>query len=692
MKISKLFVLGMLVVAMAVPNLAVAETPEGCTGEGISLHLTRTPTTAHVGDTITYTIYADVEDFPPACAIDDITLSWIAPDGTPEVLIGPPGVDLVPSGSTAVFTRFYVVDVADLQPDDTVLASATAEGIVLDGPPNSNTDDFDEISVLIITNPNTLVGITADPVSGLCPVTTNLEVTEQNTGDDPLTDVEVLVQSFDATNGLNTITTLSDPPDSGDTGNDGVLGVGETWTWNTGPLVGIVVGELTTFYAIGSGIDPLGNEVSFPTYQDEKDQVDVDCTPPEPCVEVTKEVDCDISKAGDTVTYHYCIHNCGPLEIAIIDWIDTVIDHEVIGAALGAAGCDMLAPDDEAPGGPDECCFDVPYVIPADDPFGDPIVNGFAVLAEDTQFGQQTVSNDGEFAMAEVDIVHPSFIATKDCRTDPLEVGDTAIFDIRIENDGDVCLRFDLTELGAPVQFDLAAGDVMEWETHILVETEEDITNTIIGTATLIPGDPPGVCGEPNPCLTNEYPVEASDTCEVGGGASRTPGYWKNHTYMAECMFDMCYPDGIDFGWTYVDSIEELMAIFHAKKAILNKLCQARLQLSFHMGAAILNNCLPNGLPFESHTGETFAGLAAIMAGCDVAAIKAKIGIVGGYNEYGDEVEIIWPEGMCDDLIAYNATPAVSKEWAGTVNLATLMGECEACGAASATVKVKGRK
>jgi hypothetical protein len=274
--------------------------------------------------------------------------------------------------------------------------------------------------------------------------------------------------------------------------------------------------------------------------------------------------------------------------------------------------------------------------------------------------------------------VDPNFEVTKDCRTDSLEVGDTAIFDIEVRNTGDVCLHFDLDDLGDPCSFDLAAGDVKTWETHILVEDEEDIYNNILGTVTVLAGDPPETCGEPNDCLPNVYDVNVVEVCEVGGGATRTPGYWKTHSYMAECLFDMCYPDGIDFGWTDVNDVNELMAVFHASKAKVNKICQARLQLSFHMGAAILNDCLPNGLPFAT-TGETFEGLAAIMAGCDVAAITEKIGIVGAYNEEGDDVEIIWPGGMCDNLPAYNATPAVSKQWASSVDMEDLLEECEEC-------------
>ena len=36
-----------------------------------------------------------------------------------------------------------------------------------------------------------------------------------------------------------------------------------------------------------------------------------DCMLPPPCIEVTKSVDCDISKVGDEIPYEICISNCG---------------------------------------------------------------------------------------------------------------------------------------------------------------------------------------------------------------------------------------------------------------------------------------------------------------------------------------------------------------------------------------------
>jgi uncharacterized repeat protein (TIGR01451 family) len=292
--------------------------------------------------------------------------------------------------------------------------------------------------------------------------------------------------------------------------------------------------------------------------------------PPEPCIEVTKEVNCDISKAGDPLTYTICIENCGPTTI-----IPTSIYDDVLGELLPH----FEGEEDDEPYGcwedggnlyllPGEyCCLDFPYTVQMGDP--DPLVNTVTFEAID-EYGTIPEPVD---ANATVDIVHPSFIATKDCRTDPLAVGDVAIFDIRIENDGDVCLRFALTELGDPCSFDLPAGDVKEWETHIEVVTEDDIFNEVVGTAILIPGIDPEDCGDPTDCLDNVLIVDVNDTCEVGGGATRTPGYWKTHSYMAKCMFDMCYPDGIDFGWIDVNDVNELMAVFYVSKAKVNKIC-----------------------------------------------------------------------------------------------------------------------
>ena len=38
-----------------------------------------------------------------------------------------------------------------------------------------------------------------------------------------------------------------------------------------------------------------------------------------PCIDVTKEVDCDISKVGDTVVYTICVTNCSSPAASLVN-------------------------------------------------------------------------------------------------------------------------------------------------------------------------------------------------------------------------------------------------------------------------------------------------------------------------------------------------------------------------------------
>jgi hypothetical protein len=137
-----------------------------------------------------------------------------------------------------------------------------------------------------------------------------------------------------------------------------------------------------------------------------------------------------------------------------------------------------------------------------------------------------------------------------------------------------------------------------------------------------------------------------------------------------------------------VNDIDEMMAIFWAKKAKLSKLCQARLQASFHFMAAVLNDCMEGGLDFESFTGLTKEGVAATMAGCDIGAIKDLIGPLGDYNEEGDDVEIVLPMG----LTAYNAQPGYAREQSEGLFEADFEADCEAeCDGITSTKGAKGK-
>ncbi len=127
-------------------------------------------------------------------------------------------------------------------------------------------DERASVSVNSI-NPTTVVSITSSLASTTPGGMVNLTVTEQNDGDVNLTGANVVV-----TNGSTTVTTLVAPPTSGDDG-DGILEPGETWSWT---VSNVVVNSDTTFVATGHGTDPLGNDVTYPSDQQERDDVFVD--------------------------------------------------------------------------------------------------------------------------------------------------------------------------------------------------------------------------------------------------------------------------------------------------------------------------------------------------------------------------------------------------------------------------------
>ena len=94
-----------------------------------------------------------------------------------------------------------------------------------------------------------------------------LTITEENTGNCDLTSPYVDLQPLALTLNKASIYYVS-----GDAGTIGVLDVGETWTWS----VQTTISTTTTFTATGHGIDSLGNDVTYPEYQDEQAEATVE--------------------------------------------------------------------------------------------------------------------------------------------------------------------------------------------------------------------------------------------------------------------------------------------------------------------------------------------------------------------------------------------------------------------------------
>ncbi|MHC4758196.1 MAG: hypothetical protein ACYTE8_06040 [Planctomycetota bacterium] len=202
--------------------------------------------------------------------------------------------------------------------------------------------------------------------------------------------------------------------------------------------------------------------------------------------------------------------------------------------------------------------------------------------------------------------------------------------------------------------------------------------NTLNGTATLC---------EPNECIPYEEAIEASDECGVSGAATRTPGFWKTHYYLAEDTLNNHCVD-VNLGWVEVNDVDVMMAIFWEKKAKQSRLCKARIHGAFHAMAAALNNCHPDGLSLEAYMDAncdySIEDIPEIMGGCDAKAIMSLASCLGAYNEIGDDVEITFPDG----LTAYNAQPKYAREQAEGLFPQV---ECDDCDEVQTTKGSKGQ-
>jgi hypothetical protein len=156
---------------------------------------------------------------------------------------------------------------------------ATGSGIAPgDFPVTYPSDPGEQDDVTVNTmGPDTITSINASATTVMSGGSVNLTITEENTGDDPLTNPYVLVNP----GGYNLTKLSSYFVPGSDTYGDGILGVGETWRWTNIPSGPITT--TTTFVALGFGTDSLDHEVSYATgYLGERDDVTVKTMSPPP--------------------------------------------------------------------------------------------------------------------------------------------------------------------------------------------------------------------------------------------------------------------------------------------------------------------------------------------------------------------------------------------------------------------------
>ena len=212
-------------------------------------------------------------------------------------------------------TWYWTVYSVPVSTDTTFIAIGYGEDSLGDPvtyPDFENEMDYVDVDTI---SPDTLVDIEASTNLVYAGGSVDLYISEENTGNDPLTNVSVDVY-YNEGSGDVLYDTVTAPPDSGDTHNIGVLDDDETWYWT---IYSVPVGVNTTFIAIGYGEDSLGNPVTWDAFENERDYVDVDTINPDTLV----DIDASAYKvyADDTVDLYVSEENTGddPLSNVAVD-------------------------------------------------------------------------------------------------------------------------------------------------------------------------------------------------------------------------------------------------------------------------------------------------------------------------------------------------------------------------------------
>lgn len=386
------------------------------------------------------------------------------------------------------------------------------------------------------------------------------------------------------------------------------------------------------------------------------------------------------SKVGDDVDYVVTIGNPntadGKLPVRLTSIVDNRIGNLTDGTHLAiTSNTCPITPNTLAVGA--TCTIGLKRTTLVGD--ADPFVNTVTVTGTDA-FGSADTENDSH----STDLVAPKFTVTKDCLAEPVKPGDSANFRIRVTNTGNVELNTHIVDTLLGIDqtvvlgtgtcvYDSDPGDgCLEIEDGVTVGNEP-VSNTVTVTATL-----PDQYG-----LANVLNAEAGDTCDVaqGGDATRTLGFWKAHGsdgdrfappvdygYTCHVAEDhVRFP--IDLGWKTLVNCEDVFGIFWSSPAKQTNgskrpaLCQTKLHASWQLMAAILNEGLDNG---ETIPNDPVSGLPAddalrlALQGTDRAKITRLAGLLGGYNESGDDVAIEDADGAVIPPADPNGAKAVA--------------------------------
>jgi uncharacterized repeat protein (TIGR01451 family) len=307
-----------------------------------------------------------------------------------------------------------------------------------------------------------------------------------------------------------------------------------------GDAGGLIEASICTHFSWASGGVPLDDEDSASSVNF------VEC--PEPCIDVTKEVDCDISKVGDTVTYTICVENCGEY----FDLTNVAVYDDLLATVYGSPLAGF--PSTLAPG--ESYCLDFPYEIQPGDDSGEDYPNAVVenqanATAIDACDGQTEAADASDIVT--VYLVHPGITVDKEClETEPVPPGGDAHFGVTISNTGDIPLDV-TTDDAAIAPFTVDAFSDASFTVTRVCELDPIVTNTINVTATI----PPEFCELPNEYTDSDTAECPCGECMLDCDKSVTPDVSKaGH----DVTYTICaYNDGTNCDLTLISVMDDLL-------------------------------------------------------------------------------------------------------------------------------------
>ena len=237
------------------------------------------------------------------------------------------------------------------------------------------------------------------------------------TVDDPVVyEGDSVGYSFEVTNNgdvdLDNVV-LSDPlldsisTRSGDVGNDGILSVGETWTYtgqlNSAPAAGFVNTATVT-------ADVVGDSTSV------SDTDTAEFTVIHPDIEIVKTADADTLHEGDTVTYEFVVTNTGDANLTSVDVTDPLAGLSSLTLVDDGNGDAVLAPAES-------WTYEATLTAGSSDISNTATAEGYDVL------GGRVSDTDSEF----VEVISPAIELTKSVSPTVAQAGDVVTYTITAE-------------------------------------------------------------------------------------------------------------------------------------------------------------------------------------------------------------------------------------------------------------------